>query len=494
MKKIITGGESETSSHRKLENISSKLSSVPYLNESKIEEFSRLNIKSSTNGHLININPLILASWSDLMRCLLQEINQNDVENIIIISDFSIKELKTMKNFITKSHLPCSEFDILNDRMPIEISNLFLSFGIDLKSCLKQPNENSAPYVKKKDNFSSEIKSEIFEKVNENSIDDDNAYISTNIEDPDFYDSEKKQIISMELEKTSDTPADEKSDYNPKKNQKNSKKLRKRPKNSIESVNRDEDSKNLICDVCGKVCNMPSNLLQHMKSHEPKGDFGCSQCKKYFKTESILNSHFHRQHEKLTCTTCGKNYKGTAQLKNHSDRVHGSSELRRCEKCGKGFKSLQNLKIHLQEFHNKIPCKHCGEFYGPGYMENHVKMVHIQDNSWLCEKCEHKFHTKTQLLSHIKATHEKIVCKFCGKSFNNYNLKVHIMQVHEMERPYKCDICLKGFVDLKRYQIHMNTHTGNKPFKCEFCCKAFADSSNRRMHVKIAHEGFKRTK
>ena len=121
-------------------------------------------------------------------------------------------------------------------------------------------------------------------------------------------------------------------------------------------------------------------------------------------------------------------------------------------------------------------------------------MVHIQDNSWLCEKCEHKFHTKTQLLSHIKATHEKIVCKFCGKSFNNYNLKVHIMQVHEMERPYKCDICLKGFVDLKRYQIHMNTHTGNKPFKCEFCCKAFADSSNRRMHVKIAHEGFKRTK
>ena len=36
------------------------------------------------------------------MTCLLQEISQNDVENVIIIRDFSIKELKTMKNFITK--------------------------------------------------------------------------------------------------------------------------------------------------------------------------------------------------------------------------------------------------------------------------------------------------------------------------------------------------------------------------------------------------------
>ena len=62
--------------------------------------------------------------------------------------------------------------------MPIEISNLFLSFGIDLKSCLKKPNENSAPYVKEEEEiFSPEIKSEMFEKVNENSIDDDNAYL-----------------------------------------------------------------------------------------------------------------------------------------------------------------------------------------------------------------------------------------------------------------------------------------------------------------------------
>ena len=506
MKKIITDGEK---SHGKLENISSKLSSVPYLNETEIEEFSHLNIKSSTSGqHLININPLILASWSNVFKCLLQEIgNQHDFENVVVISDFSIKELKIMKIFLTKGHLPCSEFEILNDRMPVEISNLFSSFGIDLKSCLKQPNEMSAPQVKEEEgnNFYSEIKSEMFETVIENRVDeDDDAEISTNIDNTEYDDPENDQKISMEIEETGDALVDE-SDFNPKKDQKISKKSRKRSKISIESEEDGEDSeynpkkdqkdskKLMICDVCGKICNIPSNLLQHMKSHEPKGDFGCSQCKKFFKTESILNSHFHREHEKLNCSTCGKSYKGTAQLKNHSDRVHGPSEIKRCEKCGKGFKNLQNLKVHLQEFHNKIPCKQCFKLYRPGYMKNHVKMIHIQDNSWSCDKCERKFHTQSQLISHFKATHEKIVCKFCGKSFSNNNLKVHIMQVHETERPYKCEICQKGFVEQSRYQIHMNTHTGNKPFKCQFCSKAFADSSNRRMHVKIAHEGFKRT-
>ena len=74
---------------------------MPYLNETEIEEFSHLNIKSSTSGHLININPLILASWSYVFNCLLQEIGQHDFENVVLICDFSMKELTAMKNFIT---------------------------------------------------------------------------------------------------------------------------------------------------------------------------------------------------------------------------------------------------------------------------------------------------------------------------------------------------------------------------------------------------------
>merc|ERR1712072_354809 len=40
-----------------------------------------------------------------------------------------------------KGVLPCSEIDIRNDKLPSEINNIFLNFGIDLKFVLNSPRD-----------------------------------------------------------------------------------------------------------------------------------------------------------------------------------------------------------------------------------------------------------------------------------------------------------------------------------------------------------------
>ena len=77
-----------------------------------------------------------------------------------------VKGIRVMINgFICKGILPCSEIDIMNDRLPPEKNSLFLSFGIDLKLAITSfPMDPVIPLVKLEPGV---MEDQIFQQINE---------------------------------------------------------------------------------------------------------------------------------------------------------------------------------------------------------------------------------------------------------------------------------------------------------------------------------------
>lgn len=116
---------------------------------------------------------------------------------------------------------------------------------------------------------------------------------------------------------------------------------------------------------------------------------------------------------KYSCTTCGKKWRTSAELKTH---VKSHSNLRpyMCEKCGQAYKHKHALEIHVG-MHNGVSPFQCS----------------------VCNKC---FTQKGALMRHLP--------------------------MHTGETPYQCELCGKRFVHHTSYNMHALSHTGKKSYQC----------------------------
>ena len=105
---------------------------LPYLDTTVVEEFAQIVVKSK-DGQEILINHLFLLGWSSLPKDLLQDAFTHNQDNLIISTNCSHDSIEKLRDFIMKGVLPCSEIDIINDKLPKEINSAFQSFGIHLK-------------------------------------------------------------------------------------------------------------------------------------------------------------------------------------------------------------------------------------------------------------------------------------------------------------------------------------------------------------------------
>jgi len=95
-----------------------------------------------------------------------------------------------------------------------------------------------------------------------------------------------------------------------------------------------------------------------------------------------------------------------------------------CDFCGKVFKESSTLKNHTRVHTGERPfqCDHCGQnFTQKGNLSAHVRLTHLKEKKYTCHICPKSYSRKRLLEGHINGTHNNI-------------------------RPYKCVHCLATFI------------------------------------------------
>lgn len=171
-------------------------------------------------------------------------------------------------------------------------------------------------------------------------------------------------------------------------------------------------------------------------------------------------------------------------------------EMEKCIPCSRKF---HDMTKHWLQYHSGIQrpyeCYICHKNYKRfEHIKYHMR-THGDERNYICHICGGAFFLCNELRKHImnrhqverpfKCTHQQ--CKKCFK--NQHALNVH-MRTHSGVKPFVCAVCSEAFSALSSLKIHERKHTGERPFVCKFCKKAFADCSTHKQHVRI-HTGEK---
>lgn len=186
----------------------------------------------------------------------------------------------------------------------------------------------------------------------------------------------------------------------------------------------------------------------------------------------------------VSCSLCGKKFKGKYRLNFHMKTVHESSRKFMCQHCGSTFKRLDGLKVHELKSH-KIETKNPEE-----------KSTKIDEKpsrgNFQCDICQKILSSRFNLQSHMKSFHNKdqssytYLCRLCGKSYaTSAALRMH-EKFHAM--PFSCRICGKSFPDASRFKDHLNWHK-EIYLKCSICGKKLSHRNSLRIHMKIHETG-----
>ncbi|XP_054746874.1 zinc finger protein 578 isoform X1 [Anastrepha obliqua] len=117
-----------------------------------------------------------------------------------------------------------------------------------------------------------------------------------------------------------------------------------------------EDFQPFECLLCHKIFAISQTLEVHMRYHTRQFPFECPHCERRFGQKGHLTSHLQVKHNNLRyiCpeTGCGKVFKNTISLRNHSFSHTGMPF--RCTYCDRGYPQKSKLKVHLKLKHEVI--------------------------------------------------------------------------------------------------------------------------------------------
>ncbi|XP_012688762.2 zinc finger and BTB domain-containing protein 34 [Clupea harengus] len=84
---------------------------------------------------------------------------------------------------------------------------------------------------------------------------------------------------------------------------------------------------------------------------------------------------------------------------------------------------------------------------------------------------------------------ERLICIYCGKSFNQKGSLDRHMRLHMGITPFVCKFCGKKYTRKDQLEYHIRGHTDNKPFHCQLCGKCFPFQGTLNQHLRKKHMG-----
>ncbi|XP_055301646.1 gastrula zinc finger protein XlCGF8.2DB-like [Sitodiplosis mosellana] len=222
------------------------------------------------------------------------------------------------------------------------------------------------------------------------------------------------------------------------------------------------------CSICGYVAQYPAHLKRHMVKHSGKKPFPCNICNKRFTRQYNLQTHLktHPDEYLFSCSVCLKRFVQNderlvhenacngrhfechlckkfsaliqSKLKMHM-RVHNGDRPFRCSFCSKRFTMRYILKAHSKVHTNPRPIKFQCFICVRHFIKEVEKKQHelkCKSRCYECHLCRNLMtHDRTQLLSHMRVKHidqNSFHCQLCQRCFTGkFNLKRHQKNIHK---------------------------------------------------------------
>ena len=175
------------------------------------------------------------------------------------------------------------------------------------------------------------------------------------------------------------------------------------------------------------------------------------------------------------CVECGKLFNRLSNMNQHIKKIHREVKSKICQICSETFKNREQLSRHKlthPEFEVPFTCKHCSQPFGEvGLMNAHIKQRH-NPKRFECNQCKQTFTTAHSVLLHTNSIHNnvKFSCEYCGQLFTQKGSMTYHMQVHNSVKneSFDCVVCGMKFARVKLLNIHADTHK-EKSYKCDEC-------------------------
>ena len=457
-----------------------KCTEIPYLNEEVLEKYKNVIIVSS-EGLIMKMNSLILCALSHVLKMAFYE----DDDDHIIITEFSLEELKQVKEFCIRGSCNAMSESILK------------AFGLLQQGEVKLLSHNIINDIQNESssgNIESNSKS-VIKRLEENSIFNSEISVKNELSDIKEESIDDALEFDLNLEYSSD-------EYlpSPLKKSKRKKKLNYdddwEPKKPSKVKRNKADIK------------LEEGLTAGVKRKSGSEDFddiwlpGKKGCHAIMSSGTILMKSRQNQKTKLS-DTITNNASQNESLKEDFEVLKtlfgfpNSLEEYRKQPDNKRNYAVRNKGNNVSEIlPPNVQCPDCQKIFQNDFsFRRHQLKIHSEHFQCpICDvakKVDDAEEFKKHVFEHI--VHGKgiwkqcIQCGYLGKRTNHFTQ--HLQKMGPLHND-ECSQCSKKFSSYKEYQDHINTqHYGIWKYKCGFenCGEIFDDEIIYLKHIRYVH-------
>ncbi|XP_069758850.1 zinc finger protein 592 isoform X2 [Narcine bancroftii] len=300
-----------------------------------------------------------------------------------------------------------------------------------------------------------------------------------------------------------------------------------------------DDTERPTCRVCQMLLPNKCSYAAHLRIHTHKSPYCCPECgavcrSVHFQSHVKENCLHYARTEVYRCMHCGGIFTNSNTIKNHIQVSHCET-FHKCTICPMAFKSAQSANSHYISQHplvNHSPpeaifkCSMCETVFNQqlllyNHFEQHRNKLRM--GVYKCPECSLVYMHKQLMMEHFKDVHniaeptEKTPASpswgtSCGQTpeastaystangLNDDRKDEATLQNSErqskVKRPgWTCGECLQCFPERELYVSHMKRSHGKsmKRYPCRQCDRSFNSSRSLRKHIRVNHDGVKRT-